>query len=145
MSRFLPQNLSSPSSLSCFFGVPFVFHQPGIFYYIFLPGSEFQPRFGGFLSDPSLGFSLRRFGAPGRRPNDLRSAPLEVSLPRYDGPEGRFCPAKVYERRGIRGFFSGGKSGGRLEQMGFATRAVWVGSCGFWGGEFSFVFVFCRG
>jgi len=23
--------------------------------------------------------------------------PLEVSLPLYDGPEGRFCPAKVYE------------------------------------------------
>jgi len=25
------------------------------------------------------------------------STPLEVSLPTYDGPEGRFCPAKVYE------------------------------------------------
>jgi len=25
------------------------------------------------------------------------SVPLEVSLPVYDGPEGRFCPAKVYE------------------------------------------------
>eukprot|EP00933_Yihiella_yeosuensis_P020971 TRINITY_DN16706_c2_g1_i2.p1 TRINITY_DN16706_c2_g1~~TRINITY_DN16706_c2_g1_i2.p1 ORF type:complete len:624 (+),score=133.82 TRINITY_DN16706_c2_g1_i2:88-1959(+) len=25
------------------------------------------------------------------------SVPLEVSLPIYDGPEGRFCPAKVYE------------------------------------------------
>jgi len=23
--------------------------------------------------------------------------PLQVSLPRFDGPEGRFCPAKVYE------------------------------------------------
>lgn len=23
--------------------------------------------------------------------------PLELSLPKYDGPEGRFCPAKVYE------------------------------------------------
>lgn len=27
----------------------------------------------------------------------LASVPLEVSLPKYDGPEGRFCPAKVYE------------------------------------------------
>lgn len=26
-----------------------------------------------------------------------RHVPLEVSLPTYDGPEGRFCPAKVYE------------------------------------------------
>lgn len=25
------------------------------------------------------------------------SVPLEVSLPKYAGPEGRFCPAKVYE------------------------------------------------
>lgn len=25
------------------------------------------------------------------------SVPLEVSFPEYDGPEGRFCPAKVYE------------------------------------------------
>lgn len=25
------------------------------------------------------------------------ATPLEVSLPVYDGPEGRFCPAKVYE------------------------------------------------
>lgn len=28
---------------------------------------------------------------------ELASVPLEVSLPKYDGPEGRFCPAKVYE------------------------------------------------
>jgi len=28
---------------------------------------------------------------------DLASVPLEVSLAKYDGPEGRFCPAKVYE------------------------------------------------
>merc|ERR1719189_1655577 len=28
---------------------------------------------------------------------DKASVPLEVSLPKYDGPEGRFCPAKVYE------------------------------------------------
>merc|ERR1719373_910252 len=29
--------------------------------------------------------------------DDKASVPLEVSLPVYDGPEGRFCPAKVYE------------------------------------------------
>lgn len=28
---------------------------------------------------------------------ELANVPLEVSLPKYDGPEGRFCPAKVYE------------------------------------------------
>eukprot|EP00927_Polykrikos_kofoidii_P048701 TRINITY_DN42928_c0_g1_i1.p1 TRINITY_DN42928_c0_g1~~TRINITY_DN42928_c0_g1_i1.p1 ORF type:complete len:658 (+),score=100.75 TRINITY_DN42928_c0_g1_i1:89-1975(+) len=28
---------------------------------------------------------------------NLSDIPLEVSLPTYDGPEGRFCPAKVYE------------------------------------------------
>jgi len=28
---------------------------------------------------------------------ECSSVPLEVSLPKYDGPEGRFCPAKVYE------------------------------------------------
>jgi len=28
---------------------------------------------------------------------DRSNVPLEVSLPAYDGPEGRFCPAKVYE------------------------------------------------
>jgi len=28
---------------------------------------------------------------------DLKSVPVEVSLAKYDGPEGRFCPAKVYE------------------------------------------------
>jgi len=28
---------------------------------------------------------------------DLASVPLQVSLAKYDGPEGRFCPAKVYE------------------------------------------------
>jgi electron-transferring-flavoprotein dehydrogenase len=28
---------------------------------------------------------------------DQQDTPLEVSLPVYDGPEGRFCPAKVYE------------------------------------------------
>eukprot|EP00928_Gymnodinium_smaydae_P079660 TRINITY_DN63529_c0_g1_i1.p1 TRINITY_DN63529_c0_g1~~TRINITY_DN63529_c0_g1_i1.p1 ORF type:complete len:622 (-),score=154.29 TRINITY_DN63529_c0_g1_i1:102-1967(-) len=28
---------------------------------------------------------------------DQTSTPLEVSLPKYAGPEGRFCPAKVYE------------------------------------------------
>jgi len=28
---------------------------------------------------------------------EASSVPLEVSLPKYDGPEGRFCPAKVYE------------------------------------------------
>ena len=33
--------------------------------------------------------------------SDLRQVPLEVSLPLYDGPEGRFCPAKVYEQLGI--------------------------------------------
>lgn len=31
-----------------------------------------------------------------------RHVPLEVSLPTYDGPEGRFCPAKVYEFLGFR-------------------------------------------
>ena len=31
----------------------------------------------------------------------LRRVPLEVSLPLYDGPEGRFCPAKVYEQLGV--------------------------------------------
>jgi len=29
--------------------------------------------------------------------DDKSSVPLEVSLPKFDGPEGRFCPAKVYE------------------------------------------------
>lgn len=29
--------------------------------------------------------------------SDKASVPLEVSLAKYDGPEGRFCPAKVYE------------------------------------------------
>mmetsp|Transcript_28313 Transcript_28313/g.88047 ORF Transcript_28313/g.88047 Transcript_28313/m.88047 type:complete len:382 (+) Transcript_28313:551-1696(+) len=28
---------------------------------------------------------------------ECSSVPLEVSLPKYAGPEGRFCPAKVYE------------------------------------------------
>jgi len=28
---------------------------------------------------------------------DKAGVPLEESLPTYDGPEGRFCPAKVYE------------------------------------------------
>merc|ERR1719210_2597892 len=28
---------------------------------------------------------------------DRKHVPLDVSLPVYDGPEGRFCPAKVYE------------------------------------------------
>lgn len=28
---------------------------------------------------------------------DKASVPLQESLPKYDGPEGRFCPAKVYE------------------------------------------------
>merc|ERR1712000_165200 len=26
-----------------------------------------------------------------------KSTPLDVSLPKFAGPEGRFCPAKVYE------------------------------------------------
>jgi electron-transferring-flavoprotein dehydrogenase len=29
--------------------------------------------------------------------SEKTSVPLEVSLPKFDGPEGRFCPAKVYE------------------------------------------------
>jgi len=29
--------------------------------------------------------------------SELSSVPTNVSLPVYDGPEGRFCPAKVYE------------------------------------------------
>jgi len=29
--------------------------------------------------------------------DDKANVPLEVSLPTYGGPEGRFCPAKVYE------------------------------------------------
>lgn len=29
--------------------------------------------------------------------DEAKHVPLEVSLPTYDGPEGRFCPAKVYE------------------------------------------------
>lgn len=29
--------------------------------------------------------------------SDKASVPLEVSLAKFDGPEGRFCPAKVYE------------------------------------------------
>jgi electron-transferring-flavoprotein dehydrogenase len=29
--------------------------------------------------------------------DEAAAVPLEVSLPVYDGPEGRFCPAKVYE------------------------------------------------
>lgn len=28
---------------------------------------------------------------------ELASVPLDVSLKEYDGPEQRFCPAKVYE------------------------------------------------
>jgi len=29
--------------------------------------------------------------------SEKSDVPLQVSLPEYDGPEGRFCPAKVYE------------------------------------------------
>jgi len=29
--------------------------------------------------------------------DEKANVPLEVSLPTYGGPEGRFCPAKVYE------------------------------------------------
>jgi len=36
-----------------------------------------------------------------------KSVPLEVSLPRYAGPEGRFCPAKVYEYVPVEGATDG--------------------------------------